>query len=286
MQHALEPSLTAFVQNQLGNALHVDFVGWEHAESRVWKIDATDGTFFLKAHRQPRKFQQELFAYENWVPHLPNLTPRLVAVHTKSPTALLMTSVPGTVAESKALTTNQRLDMHRDAGRFLKSMHDLPFVDNDISAADAYQLRLESWIVRARGHLEPDEIDWVTRQVTDALPALTDLNRVPSHRDFTPRNWLIEGSGQIHIIDFEHSRPDLWFLDIERLWSRQWLDHPECAAAFWEGYKRVPTEDELRLLAQCATLSALSTIVWAREHSDAAFELQGRRSLDRLRRML
>lgn len=85
------------------------------------------------------------------------------------------------------------------------------------------------------------------------------------------------------MIDFEHSRPDLWFLDLQRLWTDLWLERPDLRNAFLTGYGRYRSEDEEELLKRLAALEALTTVVWAREHSDCAIEEQGRRTLDRLK---
>jgi len=286
----LEASLRAFAERPLGR-VRARFRGWEHAESRVWELLSEDGRrAFLKVHRQPRKFRQELRAYREWLPQLPKLVPELIAVH-EAPYALLLSAVPGTLAERSALTPEEERALHRQAGAFLRRLHDLPFEDRDpVPLAEAFRRRTEAWSERARGVVEDDLIGWVKGQVEEAvrMVAAGAFTRVPCHRDYTPRNWLVDvhTSSQLFVIDFEHARPDLWLADLEKLWSTLWPLRPDLEAAFWEGYERTLTGEEQGLLARTAALGAFTTVVWAREHGDRAFEAHGWRLLRRLRAAL
>jgi hypothetical protein len=58
---------------------------------------------------------------------------------------------------------------------------------------------------------------------------------------------------------------------------------PDLRDAFYAGYGRAPTEADLALLRCYLAYSALSTVVWAREHGDPDFEEQGRRTIAQLR---
>jgi Ser/Thr protein kinase RdoA (MazF antagonist) len=142
--------------------------------------------------------------------------------------------------------------------------------------------RLESraWASRAQGILSAAAIKEILSRVDEAAPRLKGLKRVPCHRDYTPRNWLFDGSG-VCVIDFEHSRPDWWLVDIEKLWSLHGYEAPYLMKAFLEGYGRPLTDDDWQLLKVQALLSAMTTIVWAKDHHDEAFEAIGWRILSR-----
>ena len=86
---------------------------------------------------------------------------------------------------------------------------------------------------------------------------------------------------KFQVIDFEHSRPDFWLFDVEKLVTE--VGGTGLEAAFWQGYGALLTDAETRVLERYSALNALSTVVWAREHGDEAFEADGRRRLSDLR---
>ena len=266
-----------FARQFVPDITSVSFCGWDHAESGVWELSTKTGRVFLKQHRQTRKLEQELHAYQAWTPHLSPLTPKLLA-HQRETQTLLLSAVPGELVERVKLSTREESDLHRQAGAFLLRLHDVPFEDADpLTLAEALEKRLEAWAARAQGVLTLEDIAWVRARVAEALPLLEGLTRVPCHRDYTARNWLAEGN-TLYVIDFEHARPDGWLFDLERLWAALWPERPDLRAAFLDGYGRYLGEEE-GVLERCAALGALSTIVWARDHKDTEFEKQGWRHL-------
>ena len=286
MAYHLTSELRAFAEAQLGPLQEVRFCGWPHAESSVWAVTGVEQAF-LKVFRQPRKFVQERRAYRAWLPQLePPLTPRLLAENSDLQ-ALLVSVCPGTPVEDTYLNKVQRLEMYRQAGAWLRALHTLPSADDDpVPLAEVYAQRGSAWLERAAGLLEPNTTSWVAEQVEGAVALLEQLRavRVPCHRDYSPRNWLVDlstnvsvGSVQLSVIDFEHARPDFWLVDVERLYAGLWEHSLE--DAFWQGYGRVLSEVEREVLGQRLALSALSTVVWARKHHDADFERQGRGQL-------
>lgn len=293
---ALPPSLEPFAAAHMGEGVTARFCGWAHADSAVWALRTTDGVrAFLKLHRQPRKFRQELYALRVWTPELPEVTPRLLAVH-EPLGALLLAAVPGTLALRAPLTRAEEGALYRQAGAFLGRFHRLPFTDTDpLPLADALRRRAAAWARRAAGHVDAATLRWVGAQVAESADLLGGLSasRVPTHGDFTPRNWLVDriedrvggrcgARLKTSVIDFEHSRPDLGLTDLLKLRSEVWPLRPDLEEAFFRGYGRPLVEQETALLARLAALHALSTVVWACEHGDAAFEAQGRALLERL----
>ena len=270
-----------FARQYLAKIKSVRFCGWDHAESAVWELLTETGRVFLKKHRQTRKFEQELHAYQIWTPHLSPLTPRLLE-HQRETHTLLLSAVPGELVEKVKLSTREERDLHRQAGAFLRRLHDVPFEDTDtLTLAEALKKRTEAWTARAEGVLTLEDITWVKTRVAEALPLLADFTRAPCHRDYTARNWLTDG-GTLYVIDFEHAHPDLWLYDLERLWSDVWPERPGLRAAFLDGYGRDLGEEE-GVLERYAALNALSTIIWARDHKDVEFKKQGWRRLARLK---
>ena len=274
-----------FLQTTLGpfETIRFYFYGWQHAESNVWRVSSGEKRYFLKQHAQPRKFQQEVYAYQNWTPQLA-LTPDLIAIDIDL-SALLLSPVPGTLVQEVTLTPKQEQEVYRRAGAFLRRLHDLPFEDMDtLPLADALLMRSKSWLKRAQGLLDEQTIQWVSAQLGEAAQIVRERGwtRVPCHRDYTARNWLWAGD-TLHVIDFEHAKPDLFLADFEKLRSLVWLHRSGLQDAFFEGYGRSLTDDEAGVLESLALHGALVMVVWACEHGDKTFERQGREVLGRLR---
>jgi Ser/Thr protein kinase RdoA (MazF antagonist) len=280
--------LYAFVRKTAGPTRLSRFCGWDHAESHVWELWTAAGeTLYLKQHRQARKFRQEHHAYTAWVPALPRVTPTLVGARQGEPYALLMTAVPGTLAERVPLSHAHEVKLHRQAGSFLHALHGLPYEDADpVSLADAFVQRMAAWLPRVQEIVDRHDVDWVVARMHETLPLLESYRRVPCHRDYSPRNWIVNQQErlELYVIDFEHSRPDLALLDMERLWAGPWHTRPDLKDAFFEGYGRGLSDDEEQVLERLAALGALTTIGWAHEHGDAPFEQYGRELLARLQR--
>ena len=279
----VEERLRAFLGRELGACDVVRFCGWDHAESNVWEVLADEKRYYLKQHKQPRKFQQEVYAYQNWTLHLTGV-PKLVAIH-KGPHALLLSAVPGVLAQEVETGEVREREVYRRAGAFLRQLHDLPFEDTDpLPLADALLKRSEAWTKRGEGVLGLRTVDWVRGQLEEAVNIIRQRGwtRVPCHRDYTARNWLLDGD-DVYVIDFEHAKPDLFLSDFEKLFSEVWLRRPDLQEVFFEGYGRSLTNEEAGILKRLAAHGAFITVVWAREHRDAAFEQQGREVLERLR---
>ena len=279
----VDERLQGFLQTTLGPFEIIRFYGWQHAESNVWRVSAGEKRYFLKQHAQPRKFQQEVYAYQNWTPQL-TLTPDLISIH-KDLNALLLSAVPGELAQEVTLSELEEREVYRRAGAFLRRLHDLPFEDTDnLPLTDALLMRSESWLKRAKGLLDEQTIQWVSAQLDEVAQVVRESGwtRVPCHRDYTARNWLLDGD-TLHVIDFEHAKPDLFLADFEKLQSLVWWHRSNLRDAFFEGYGRSLTDDEAGVLERLALHGALVMVVWACEHDDKAFERQGREVLGRIR---
>lgn len=299
---ALHPALAAFAAAHLGAVLKVRDLSWDHGESEVWALTAKGARAVLKIHRQGRKFRNELTAYTDWLPRLRPLlapgthVPELLAVHAEHPRALLVELVEGELLDDLVPAPALEAEVHEQAGRFLRNLHGLGVSDADPKPlAEAYALRLEAWTTRAAG-VVPDAVTGAVRNAVAAtLPFLAGQSRVACHRDFTPRNWLVRsdhapgadpagarqhpGFGVLTVIDLEHSRPDLYLADLQRLWVGTWRYRPELRSSFLKGYGRALTGVEEEALRGLAAFWAYSTVVWAREHGDAEFERSGWRTL-------
>jgi Ser/Thr protein kinase RdoA (MazF antagonist) len=281
---ALSLTLKAFAEAELGPLRKARFCGWEHAESRVWRLVASSGkTAYLKAHRQDRKFKQELAAYTEWAPKLAPFTPKLLAVHEEEK-ALILSAAPGRLVTELVLSRREEQEVYRQAGRFLRRLHDLPFRDDDpMPPEEALRVRAAAWCERAAGVIDEEIIAWVREELT-VSGRFDGLYRALCHRDFSPRNWLFEReTNRLFVIDLEHARPDVPLTDLLKLWDGPWQEKPELEEVFFEGYGRSLSERERNQLRALAALHALATIVWSRDHADAAYEAHGWGLVERLR---
>ena len=283
--------LRQFAERYLASR-NLQLVSWEPAPSPegrnpVWKLKATDGLeLFLKAHRQPRKFNQELAAYREWLPNLPAgsaTTPMLLASQDNEPLALLLSAVAGLGVADLLLDASQLANVYHQAGRFLRELHGLPHKDADrVSLAEAMHLRLAQTLDRARELVDPQIVQAVRACAEPTIPLLGDFTRVPCHRDFQQCNWLLSEAGAVGVIDFEHSRADCPLYDFHKLWDGlEPSQVPLAASAFWGGYGRELDDRERRIMQGSAACMALGTVVWAREHADRGLELQGHAALAR-----
>ena len=283
MGRLIEERLREFLERELGSLEGVRFCGWDHAESNVWEVAANDTRYYLKQHKQPRKFRQEVYAYQHWTPFLSNV-PELIAFRER-PNALLLSAVPGVLAQKVTLTPSREKEVYRRAGAFLRRLHDVAFNDMDtLPLAEALLKRSESWLKRAEGFIDEQTTGWTRVQLEDAVSVIEQRGwmRVPCHRDYTARNWLLDDE-DFYVIDFEHAKPDLFLTDFGKLSSLVWLQRPDLQNAFFGGYGRSLTHDETGVLERLVAHGALVMVVWACEHGDKAFEQQGRAVLKRLK---
>jgi hypothetical protein len=267
----VEPALRAWVESQLGGIGAVVDHSWPHGVTRVWRVTAGREIAWVKHHTQERKFRQEQRAYRE-------LVPQLAAAGVRVPTCLaddgartlLLDHLPGEPARADDPA------IHRQAGAVLWILHALPYDDPDpLPLADALRERLARWVQEAEG-------------IIDSGPSIAGFGDAASfdghrrcwcHRDWSARNWLVEG-GRIGVIDFEHTGPDLWLVDLVRL-AEGAFDDPEVEHAFFEGYGPMPSDTDAHL-RQLLWLTELATVAWSARHGDAAYEAIGRRMLARL----
>jgi thiamine kinase-like enzyme len=132
----------------------------------------------------------------------------------------------------------------------------------------------------AAGLLTAREL-WGARKEVEALTGLGSPVRVPCHRDYTPRNWLVGARG-LYVVDFEWSRPDVWISDLARLHLGIWENRPDLCDAFLRGYGRAFDDTDHAILQGCAVLTALWCLIKARENGQPSFEEGSRAALQRL----
>ena len=256
-------------------------LSWPHHESIVLVLAVPNASpVIAKAHRQAAKFDREVAAYEGWVPSLGAAAPKLLFVDPEEQ-VIFLSRVPGRPAAELPLDRSAEQALHRRAGELLAAFHAAANLGLCSNHGEAERDRLEDWVVRARpGVLEPSQIE-IARRHVDALGGLGEPQAVPTHRDWQPRNWLLNGA-DVFIIDFELARPGPWLEDIQRLWWAEWWNRSDLMRAFLTGYGRDIDGTDLLYLMGISAITGISSIVWADEHGDSAFADHGRQILDRL----
>lgn len=162
--------------------------------------------------------------------------------------------------------------VHRRAGRLLRDFHaqaTRPSDGADAAATDRALRWLDSPHAIAAG---------VEARLRAALAALapieTDL--VPTHGDWQPRNWLLDGE-EVRVIDFGRFAFRPAATDFVRLAAQEWREDPACEAAFFDGYGRDPRHPDHWILMRLR--EAIGTAAWAHQVGDVAFEAQGHRMI-------
>jgi len=277
----LDRTLLTFVGDALGAPpTTVRELSWTSRPPSVLEIGLEDGgRAVLKLHDTTGKHRREATAYRAWGPGLVPEIPRLLAVRDAPPRAILLEALPGRTAPDTAAPS-----VHAAAGRWLARLHRLPpdaAGADPLPLMDAYRRRVGTAVRRASAVLEPPTLRTVDALLAATVPMLAERPRVPCHRDFTPRNWLVEGGRWIAALDLEHARADLAEADLARLASRVWTARPDLRAAFVAGYRAAdgPADPDAPWLVGLRTLDAVATIGWAARHDDAALEAEGRAAL-------
>lgn len=264
-------------------------VSWDHGNSDVTRLALASGkSAYLKRFRSPRKFEQERSAYRDWCPRLPHCA-RLLGATTEPARALLVNAMPGRPllgrsgpgdSSSGALPHEDQRAAYAKAGAFLATLHGLDADDTDpVAVPDAWRLRTQTWAKRAGPVLDAESLTAVMEIAAAPWPSAAPVpKRVPCHRDFTERNWLVDGP-HFTVIDFEHARLDWSLVDVERTLSSIPKGVDGLAESFLKGYGWSNRPEDMALLRRVSAVAALCQVVWAVEHRDAAFEHAGRERL-------
>lgn len=286
--HAPEPALRRFVSERFG----VDeAASWQRLDrgggsARVWLVPrvggGTVGQVIIKQHLGSRGFVQERQALSQWS-HEGRIgttsVPRLLAVDEQLK-LLVLERLPGRTP-SEDDPPELAAAQHRAAGRFLAALHRLAITDPDpMPLHEALARRWQAWHASCVDLLEPD-----ARSLCAAIEPEVELfraeRRVACHRDFTPSNWLWDASGSapgLAVVDFEHARLDLGWVDLAKLAVGAWQGHPVRLAAFLDGYGRWDADGWSRLRWVVA-LHGLGCLAWGRRHGDSQFSAEGRRTM-------
>jgi Ser/Thr protein kinase RdoA (MazF antagonist) len=277
-----------YAERILGKCELAEDCSWTHQMSTVLRLRDASGTmWFLKRHRERGRYLAEVTAYRRWVPALGDRAPRLRACD-DSLRIIIMSAVPGNpapwpaAARAAGPSAQQTAEavVQYDAGAVLRRLHEaqpaLPWGDFGSAKLGEFD-HLKS---QASGLLTARELATARTEV-EALMRLPCPVMVPCHRDYTPRNWLVDDHA-LYIVDFEWSRTDAWVSDLARLHLGIWEARPDLQAAFLRGYGLELDDTDQAILHGCAVLTAVWLLIKARETGQPSFEDATRASLQRL----
>lgn len=263
-------SLADWVHQQTGPVRLWERTRPTSSPSRVWRVQTAQGAAWLKVHSQPRKYRQEVRGLlglgadlrQHGVP-----TPELWA-HQEAECALLIGHVTGSPAARHCAEPAAATRIFQQAGRIAQIVHSRTLDDPDeMPLSEALGRRAQAWSARTHGLLTDGQRAAMLEHCTSHH--FEGATRSWCHRDFSTRNWLVDGTGTLAVIDFEHVHPDLWLTDLPRPTVDR-MDWPTCEAAFLEGYGRPMTDQECDWRSRLHGFLALTSLAWGLEHKDTA----------------
>lgn len=262
-----------FVRRQLGTPMFVDDLSWGIVDTKVLQVRAGNRDVIVKtAGKNAHHIGREITANESYTAPLvaSDRTGRLVATD-RTLNILITEYQSGVLMEGTAHEFDP--EMYAQAGAILRTLHDqVARVD------DEYEFRVTQ---RA--------LDWLDQPHRIALSVEAEARRilaayhpapitvVPTHGDWHPRNWLVDGD-RVRVIDFGRFAFRPAATDLCRMAMKQWHSEPTLEAAFFAGYGTDPRDGvvwRMDLLRE-----AVGTACWAYQVGDTDFEAHGHRLLD------
>ncbi|MGH3155505.1 MAG: phosphotransferase enzyme family protein [Streptosporangiaceae bacterium] len=238
--------------------------------------DARGQEFVVKQHGSRAKHDREVHAYQRWTAALGSSSPRIIAADSTA-MAIVITALPGEPCSEEYTTA-----AHHQAGALLRRLHDaepprdLPWFPGWLDD------RVRHWTSQADNLLSAEDHAIIDGHLS-ALARVGVPRGVPCHLDFQPRNWLLDTSGNLALIDFEHARTDLPARDFVRLRFRVWASRPDLREAFFVGYGRRLTDAEDEVVWHLGALDALTALARGRQTGDPALITSGHATLSQLR---
>lgn len=102
---------------------------------------------------------------------------------------------------------------------------------------------------------------------------------VPTHGDWQPRNWLLDGR-RVLAIDFGRAGLRPAMTDLIRLDAQQFQLNPDLVRAFFRGYGEDPRKGDA--WRRSYLREGISVATWAFQVGDKAFETQGHQMIAKI----
>lgn len=276
----MHPGLTAeqaaLVESWLPGATLVADLSWGLVDTVVLHVRHGRRDLVVKAAgADNHHLAREIAAHRTWVPVLARAG-RAVRLRyaAESANVLVTTYLPGHLVQGTDAEWTP--DVYLQAGRLLARLHgQAQRVDHDYETQENAKSR--AWLDGPHRIARETEA-WLRSEIATFPDEPVTL--VPTHGDFHPRNWLVDGS-TVHVIDFGRAAWRPADTDLARIAGRQLAHQPELELAFLEGYGSDPRTPELwrRTLVR----EAIGTACWAHQVGDSSFEAHGHRLIASLR---
>ena len=260
------------VETWLPGVRLVGDLSWDLIDTAVLEVVSGRRRYIVKAGGPANHhIQREISAHESWVQVLSRQDRAPTLMYADRPANVLVSEylegglVEGADAEYTAETYVQ-------AGALLRAFHQQA-VRSDLDYESAATVRALAWLG------EPHRINASAAEEARAIlgtyePKPADV--VPTHGDWQPRNWLVDGR-EVKVIDFGRFEFRPAASDFCRLAVQQWRKDPQLELAFFSGYGPDPRNSQLWKIMQLR--EAVSTAAWAYMVGDFEFERQGHQML-------
>lgn len=243
-------------------------LSWNIVDTAVLEVEHERRRYIVKAGSPSNHhIEREIEAHQSSIHVLArrNRAPKLI--HSDRVLNILMTEylegcpVEGTEAEYEPETYIQ-------AGSLLRAFHDQAR-RRDPDYELAATAKAMAWL--GTPHRIEDSVAEKARAILGTYEP-TPVFVAPTHGDWQPRNWLIDGT-KVKVIDFGRYELRPAASDFCRLAVQQWRMASQLESAFFVGYGSDPRDSKLwnvMLLRE-----AVSTAAWAYQVGDQEFEKQG-----------
>lgn len=254
---------------------------WRHDRSLVLELVDADGEhWFLKHPRDTERFEREATAYRTTLHMFGDRVPRVIGM-SETYRCILLAAAPGRLARGTAHGRDP--DVHRQAGMVLAWLHRSDWPEPSPEHGGHLARQRASVLEKSKRLLDGPDYRFV-RRATAVLTKPAEPLTVPCHRDFWPRNWVVDSSGFVRVIDFGKCERDLAVRDFLLLTTgREWQAHPELRTAFFEGYGRTLDAHEEAQLAGLVTLAAANRLIRTTQKGNKPLIAKARQAFDRIR---
>lgn len=268
----LNEAQAAYTERHLGVPALIDDLSWGVVDTQVLHVRAGRQDFVVKAGGPGNHhIAREITAHDSYTaPLLDRGSAARLIAGDRAVNLLVTEYLPGVLIDG---TPHERAsDVYTQAGSLLRSFHE-QHARVDSSYEGRATTNALAWLDRE--HRIASRIEVEARRILGAYRPETIIV-VPTHGDWQPRNWLIDGD-RVRVIDFGRFdfRPPS--TDLCRLATQQWRAVPDLEDAFLRGYGTDPRD--YRVWPIDLLREAIGTAVWAFLVGDAAFEAQGHHML-------
>src|SRR5665213_3587843 len=231
---------TRLLESWLGSWEAIDDYSWPLQDTLVLHVRGQAGEHIIKASQTSHHIAREIEAYQKVLSGITAPIPQLQ--HADIDAGVLVTSfLPGILVLDSPGEWSP--DVYRQAGEILAEIQ----VPQGISSRylDELLSGVEILMVDANGLIPQSQLEALSIELGKFQSYPIQLHF--THGDYQPRNWLTN-DGMLSVIDFGRGAQRSCVSDLVRLQNQQFLDNPELADAFMEGWGRILANDDLELL--------------------------------------